>query len=107
MLQRKEVIDKIRLIGKDSIPEGGRMFLFGSQARGDAHEDSDWDILILLNKSRIENKDFDEVAYPIIEMGWKMGIQINPLLYTFESWEQRKFSLFYKNVQKDGIELCH
>ena len=58
MLQRKEVIDKIRLIGKDSIPEGGRMFLFGSQARGDAHEDSDWDILILLNKSRIENKDF-------------------------------------------------
>lgn len=107
MLQRKDVIEKIQAVAQKSIPDGGRIFLFGSQARGDNHAESDWDILILLNKVRIENSDFDEVAYPIIEMGWKIGVQINPLLYTFESWEQRHFTLFYKNVQKDSIELCH
>ena len=107
MLQQKDIIEKIQTIAQKTIPDGGRIFLFGSQARGDFHAESDWDILILLDKVRIENSDFDKVAYPIIEMGWKMGVQINPLLYTFKSWEQRHFTLFYKNVQKDSIELCH
>ena len=33
---------------------GAKVILFGSQARGDAKEDSDWDILILLNKDKVE-----------------------------------------------------
>lgn len=107
MLQQKEVITKIQDVADVSMPQGSRMLLFGSQARGDAHEESDWDILILLDKPRIENKDFDEVAYPIIEMGWRMGIAVNPLLYTYNDWEKRHFTPFYKNVQKDGIELWH
>lgn len=107
MLQQKEIITKIRDVANISMPRGGRMLLFGSQARGDAHEESDWDILILLDKSRIENTDFDEVAYPFIEMGWRMGIAINPLLYTYKEWEKRYFTPFYQNVQKDGIELWH
>lgn len=64
MLQQKDVIERIQTVAKKSIPVGGRIFLFGSQARGDFHAESDWDILILLNKVRIENSDFDEVAYP-------------------------------------------
>ena len=29
-----------------------KVILFGSQARGDAHEDSDLDLLVLLNKEK-------------------------------------------------------
>ena len=83
------------------------MLLFGSQARGDADNSSDWDILILLDKERIKNADFDAVAYPIVELGWRLGIEINPLLYTYKDWEKRSFTPFYKNVQKDKIELWH
>ena len=89
------------------MPQGGRMLLFGSQARGDADNSSDWDILILLDKERIKNADFDAVAYPIVELGWRLGIEINPLLYTYKDWEKRSFTPFYKNVQKDKIELWH
>lgn len=107
MLQPKEVITMIKDVANVSMPQGSRILLFGSQARGDAHEESDWDILILLDKPRIEHTDFDEVAYPIIEMGWRLGIAVNPLLYTYKDWEKRHFTPFYKNVQKDGIELWH
>ena len=71
------------------------------------HHESDWDILILLDKSRIYNEDFDRVAYPLVELGWKIGADINPLIYTYTDWQRRSFTLFYKNVEQEGIELCH
>ena len=107
MLKQSEIIEELRGVANMSMPSGGRMYLFGSQARGDAREDSDWDILILLDKNRIKNEDFDTIAYPMVELGWKMGIEINPILYTFQEWEQRNFTPFYKNVQKESIELWH
>ena len=107
MDRQAEIINKIREVAHSTIPKGGRMFLFGSQARGDARKDSDWDILILLDKHKIVNDDFDKVAYPVVELGWKLGIEINPLIYTYTDWEKRSFTLFYKNIQKDGIELWH
>lgn len=89
------------------MPQGGKVLLFGSQARGEARHDSDWDLLILLPKDRIKNDDFDNVAYPLIEFGWSVGAEINPLLYTYSDWEKRNFTPFYKNVKKDSIELWH
>jgi len=38
------------------------VILFGSQVRGDAREDSDWDILILLNKEKLDNSDHDNYS---------------------------------------------
>ena len=107
MVERYSIIKAIRNVAKKSMPQGGRMLLFGSQARGEADNSSDWDILILLDKERIKNADFDAVAYPIVELGWRLGIEINPLLYTYKDWEKRSFTPFYKNVQKDKIELWH
>ena len=48
---------------------GAKVILFGPQARGDAREDSDWDILILLNKDKVELDDHDYISYPFFELG--------------------------------------
>lgn len=106
-MQRKEVIHSIREKAVQVVPSGTRVILFGSQARGDAHEGSDWDVLILMDKARVYNEDFDEVAFPFVELGWEIGEVINPLLYTFSDWQKRHFTPFYKNVEQEGIELWH
>lgn len=105
--EKERVIYSIRETAEKLLPSGAKIVLFGSQARGDAREDSDWDILILLHKDRINNTDFDDVAYPLIELGWQMGIIINPILYTYKDWQKRSFTFFYKNVEQEGIVLCH
>ena len=79
--------------------------LFGSQARGDARNDSDWDVLILLGKERVQLCDYDNYSYPLREMGWELGADINPILYTKTAWEQNSYTPFYKNVTKEGIVL--
>ena len=68
-MQKNEIIHSIRETARQVMPSGSRVILFGSQARGDAHHESDWDILILLNKDKVELDDHDYISYPFFELG--------------------------------------
>ena len=104
-MQKEEILRLIKETIAKTIPSGAKVILFGSQARGDAKEDSDWDILILLNKDKVELDDHDYISYPFFELGWNIDVQIHPILYTFKDWMERSFSPFYKNVEQEGIKL--
>jgi predicted nucleotidyltransferase len=105
MKKRKSTILKeIKTLFMSVAPEG-KIILFGSQARNDAKEGSDWDLLILLDKPKIESSDFDRISYPLFELGWKEGKQFSPKLYTVTDWMARSFTPFYKNIEKEGIIL--
>jgi predicted nucleotidyltransferase len=98
-----QILEQIRQLKRQIMPDE-KIMLFGSQARGDAHVDSDWDLLLILNKKGKDRwADFDKYAYPFTEIGWEYGVAINPLLYTQEEWEQGKIFPFYKNVMSEGI----
>ncbi|MBR2887393.1 MAG: nucleotidyltransferase domain-containing protein [Bacteroidales bacterium] len=86
-------------------PVKGKAYLFGSRARGDARNDSDWDVLILLDKPSITSDDVDKVSYPVRELGWAIDSMINPVMYTMAEWEGKSFTPFYKNVMKEGVAL--
>jgi predicted nucleotidyltransferase len=101
---REELLKSIKNLLISVVPNG-KIILFGSQARGDARKDSDWDLLILLDKNRIDDSDFDRISYPLYELGWKEGEQFSPKLYTTKDWMKRSFTPFYKNIEKEGIVL--
>ena len=103
--ERKIIADRVALLLQRSAPKASRAILFGSQARGDAHKNSDWDVLILLNKDRVTDADIDNISYPIRELGWELDEMINPIIYTTQEWESKSFTPFYKNVMKEGVPL--
>ncbi len=82
------------------------VYLYGSQARGDAKKISDWDLLILLNMPKVpidfETKFMDE----FYELELKTGEIISPLIYTKTDWKSNySITPLFENILKEGIKL--
>ena len=103
-LTDNDILNSVR-IKLQVLAPNARALLFGSRARGNAMPDSDWDILVLLNKNKIETSDYDNIAYPLFELGWSLEHNFSIKLYTVKEWEKRSFTTFYKNVEQEGIVL--
>ena len=100
----QQIFKEIQALKRRILPNG-EVILFGSQARGDAREDSDWDLLVLIDKDKKTHEDEDNYAYPFDELGWNYGVAINSILHTKKHWEKGKIFPFYKNVMREGIEI--
>lgn len=104
-MDRTQIIDSIKQVAKTALPPKSKLLLYGSQARGDAHKGSDWDLLILLDKPELSDSDYDNVSFPFTLLGWNIGELISPQLYTKREWESISFLPFHKNVEQDKIVL--
>ena len=82
-----------------------QVWLYGSRARGDYRQDSDWDVLILLDQERVTERDHEQVAFPLYDLGIDNDTLISPKIYTVRDWERRSFTPFYKSVTRDRIRL--
>lgn len=105
-MTENELIKQIKASSKQLFPEGTSLWLFGSRARGDNREDSDWDTLVLLNREgRATGKNDDETGYPLKELFWQLGQDVNTIIQTSSKWQQKSFTPFYKNLMQDAIAL--
>lgn len=106
MTRHSKIFKEIRELAHklfSNIP--GMVYLYGSQARGDAAPDSDWDILIVTDAAIDKQTAYENYAYPFTEIGWRLGAQITPLLYTRSEWNAESNTAFYHNVNNDAILL--
>lgn len=94
-------LNGIREIAQDALPKGSRVWLYGSRSRGDGRSDSDWDLLVLINKPSIDSGDFDAYGYPLIEYGWHFGANVSPQLYTLKEWDAMQLTPYHINVERD------
>lgn len=103
--EQEHTLNAIRKCLAKNMPLGGKAILFGSQAKGTAKNDSDWDILIILDKEELLPSDYDNITYPLVMLGWELGKEINPVMYSVKEWHKYKKTPFFKNVEKEGIKL--
>lgn len=104
-MEQEQVIQRITELGKRILPESASLWLYGSRARGDARPDSDYDLLILLDKDSLTCRDYDLYTYPLCELGVDIDAEINPHIYPRKDWSSWRYSPFYKNVEQDKMVL--
>ena len=104
-MSKTNFLNSLTQLGKKIIPSGSHLWLYGSRARGDAREDSDWDLLVLLDKDKRAWDDFDKYAYPFIELGLNANTIVNPFIYTTTEWRNNQYSPFHYNVEEDKVVL--
>lgn len=99
------IFNRIKQAVAEFVPKTAQAFLYGSQARGDAHHESDWDILVIVDKEKLAPEDYDTITYPLTKLGWELGAEINPIMYTRKEWEESHITPFYHNVKQDAIAI--
>lgn len=95
-------------IGKSvhSKDPNAEVFLFGSRARGDNREDSDWDILILIDSNKVTNEIEDNFRDDLYTIELESGQIISTFIYPKNYWNSHLvYSPLYKNVIKEGVKL--
>lgn len=83
---------------------GIEIWLFGSEARGDARPDSDVDLLILLDKEDISIEDEMRISDPLYKIELVTGISINPFILSKKLWG-KIVTPFYENVMRERLAL--
>ncbi len=82
------------------------LILYGSYARGDYNEESDIDLLILVDKEKVTRDDKIKISYPLYDIQFDMGVLISPLVVSKKFWQVNpKVTPFYENVTREGIVL--
>lgn len=84
-----------------------QVILYGSYARGDFREDSDIDIMILLDISDLELKKFrHQLSEFTFDFNLDHDLDIKPIVKSeafFNKWVANY--PFYNNVRKEGVNL--
>jgi predicted nucleotidyltransferase len=98
----KEVKKDIFSLFNDSIKQ---LKLYGSYARCDYNNDSDIDIFLIYDETRIENIS-DLISEISVEYQLKYGIMINIYDVSITYYEKYKnISHLIKNIEREGVEI--
>jgi uncharacterized protein len=80
-----------------------KIYLYGSRSRGSSHKESDWDILILLDKEKITPEIEEAISFPLYDLEFETGEVISPMIYSEYEWNTRyRITPFYHNVMREG-----
>src|SRR5690349_10273085 len=83
-----------------SVDANANVLLFGSRARGDYKEESDWDVLILTNDN-INDAVRLEYIGALLPLEIKYVAAINPVIKNKVEWRMQANSDLFVNIQLD------
>ncbi len=102
MNDSSDILIEIKRIVMEQDPSA-KIYLYGSRAKGSASKESDWDLLILLNRKKITADIERSITYPLYDLEFETGELISPMIYSENEWNTKyRITPFYKNVMNES-----
>ena len=98
----QEILSEIKRLVLMQEPTA-EIILYGSHARGDHRQDSDIDLLILLDKEKITHDDENRIAHSLFNLELKTNQVISPFIKSKKTWHEKyPNTALFINIKKDG-----
>ncbi len=102
-MTRQQILKEIKRRVLEIVPDA-QVWLYGSQARGDFDDNSDWDILVI-TKQEIPMPVRMKIIDNLSDIGIELGEVFNPLILSEAIFEKFKQDIFLQNVRAEKIVL--
>jgi predicted nucleotidyltransferase len=80
-----------------------RVVLFGSRARGDARDDSDYDVAVFLEGLADRWQEVDRIVPLVTDILYEDGAFIHAMPYRARAYEDR--TSLMREIRREGIDL--
>ena len=80
------------------------VYLFGSRARKDHKNDSDWDFLILTEK-KVDQKLKNQITDVLFEIELELGQGLSSIVQNKKEWLELVDIPIYQNINKESIRI--
>ena len=98
----EEIINKLNMQLKKSYTDFKGLYFYGSRAAGKGAEDSDYDIVFMFERKKIDRSLKDEIINLVYDYELENDIIIDVRVYTFQSI-QNPNTPFRLNVKTEGV----
>jgi len=103
MIRRKQHIIQLIRHKVNELDNTAEVILYGSRARGDNKRDSDWDVMILLNRNNVDKKVEQTFRHHLLDIELEIGVPISVFVYSKSDWKVSIHYPFIQEHQKEGI----
>ena len=85
-----------------------KIVVYGSYARGDAHKDSDMDIMVMVNADSEQLRQYRSCVLDIqVDLSLEYEIVISIMLQSMDEYNKWLPVLpFFQNVEREGVDIC-
>jgi predicted nucleotidyltransferase len=105
VVQRAELLERVKQVVREVEPQAD-IVLYGSRARGEAHAESDWDFLILLD-GEVDDARTDAIRHRLYEIEWDCDEVLCSIVRSRQDWDSslQQATPFAKILREQGIRM--
>lgn len=102
---REEILKRVKEAVLKLEPSA-EVILYGSRARNDFREYSDWDFLILVD-GKVDTARTDRIRHALFEIELDTDQILSSIVRCRQDWNSPKYSVvpLHRNVEREGIRI--